>query len=280
RRRPSNAEWVTIWTISIVGWVGSQYVVGPSYAGVFGITAITVFMAATLVFDRLMIGYIAVLATVAYAVVQLDFHPIGRALMPVLLLAICEVIVVLLVGGTAHFLRESLRDVHVLHSRMAETADLERARIAGALHDDTVQALTAAALSLDGIARRLQRGEAEGAGDAVLQVRDIVQGASERTRRLSFDLYPKQIGGRGLGSAIDALGEQISGDTDLRVEVDAPDVRYPHDVERLAYRTIRELLLNARKHAQATRVAISVAADTERLHCRVADDGRGFDAAT
>ncbi|HET7380564.1 MAG TPA: ATP-binding protein, partial [Gaiellales bacterium] len=33
-----------------------------------------------------------------------------------------------------------------------------------------------------------------------------------------------------------------------------------------------------RKHAQATRVVVSVAADTHHLRCRVADDGRGFDA--
>ena len=56
----------------------------------------------------------------------------------------------------------------------------------------------------------------------------------------------------------------------------ARDLRSPREVRNaLCY-----VLLNARKHAQATCVAISVAADTNRLHCRVADDGRGFDKAT
>jgi signal transduction histidine kinase len=280
RRRPSHAEWVAIWTLAVLGWIGTQYAVGPGYAGVFAINVITIFMVVTIAFDRFMVGYVAFIATCAYAIGQLHFHPTGRALLAVLMFVIVEAIVVLVVGGTAHFLRDSLRDVNELHTRMAETADRERARIAGALHDDTLQVLTAASLSLDGIARRLQHGETAAAGDAVLQVRDMVQGASERTRRLSFDLYPTQLGDRGLGLAIEALGQQISGEEDLQVEVDAPDLRYPPDVERLAYRTIRELLLNARKHAQATCVAISVAADTNRLHCRVADDGRGFDAAT
>ena len=279
RRRPSDAEWVAMWTIAVLAWIGTQYEVGSAYAGVFAINAITIFMVVTIAFDRFMVGYVAVVATCAYAVGQLHFHPTGRALLAVLLFVMVEAIVVLVVGGTAHFLRDSLRDVNVLHTRMAETADRERARIAGELHDDALQVLTAATLSLDGIARRLQRGETAAAEDAVLQVRAMVQGVSERTRRLSFDLYPMQLGDRGLAAAIYALGVQVSGD-DLHVEVDAPDARYPPEVERLAYRTIRELLLNARKHAQATRVAISAAADTDRLNCRVADDGCGFDTAT
>jgi len=280
RRRPSTAEWVALWTIAVGGWIGTQYEVGAAYAGVFAINAITIFMVVTIAFDRFMVGYVAGVATCAYAVGQLHYHPAGHALLAVLLFVIVEGIVVLVVGGTAHFLRESLRAVNALHTRMAETADQERARIAGALHDDTLQVLTAAGLSLDGVARRLQRGEAEGAEDTVRQVRDMIQGASERTRRLSFDLYPTQLGDRGLGPAIDALGRQISEGEELRVEVDAPETRQPSEVERLAYRTIRELLVNVRKHAQATRVVISVAADTSRLHCQVADDGRGFDAAT
>jgi signal transduction histidine kinase len=280
RRCPSDAEWVALWTIAVLGWIGTQYEVGPAYAGVFAINAITIFMVVTIAFDGFMVGYVAVVATCAYTVGQLHTHPTGNALLAVLLFVIVEAIVVLVVGGTAHFLRDSLRDVNVLHTRMAETADRERARIAGALHDDTLQALTAASLLLDGIAGRLQRGETVAAEDSVLQVRDMVQGASERTRRLSFDLYPTQLGDRGLALAIEALGQQISRDDDLHVEVDASDVRYPPDVERLAYRTIRELLLNTRKHAQATCVAIVVAADANRLHCRVADDGRGFDKAT
>ena len=280
RRRPSNAEWVAMWTIGVVGWFGAQYAVGPAYAGVFSVMGITLFMATVVAFDRFIAGYLAVTGFCAYAAVQLHFHPTGRALLAVLLFGVCEVLVVLLVGGTAHFLRESLRDVNVLHTRMAETADQERARIAGALHDDTVQVMTAAGLTLDGLARRLDRLEMAGEATTARQVREMVQGASERTRRLSFDLYPTQLGDRGLGPAIDALGGQISGEADLRVEVDAADARYPLDVERLAYRTIRELLLNARKHAQATRVEISLTADTDRLRCRVADDGRGFDAAT
>lgn len=279
RRRPSDAEWIVLWTITVVSWVGTQYAVGPTYSGAFAINAITILMVVTIAFERFIVGYVAVAGAVAYTVGQLHYHPTGRALLAVLMFVIVEAIVVLVVGGTSRYLRESLRHVNVLHTRMAETADQERARIAGALHDDTLQALTAAGMSLEGAARRLQRGDTAGAEDAVMQVRDMIQGASERTRRLSFDLYPTQLGDRGLGSAINALAAQSSGEDDPEVVVDAPDARYPEDVERLAYRTVRELLMNARKHAQARRVDVSVAAEDATLHCAVADDGRGFDDA-
>ena len=52
--------------------------------------------------------------------------------------------------------------------------------------------------------------------------------------------------------------------------------RYPVDIETLAYRTIREALINVRRHAGAGNVAISVSERRGELHATVCDDGRGF----
>src|SRR5262249_25522204 len=93
RRRPSNAEWIAMWTIGVAGWFGAQYAVGSAYAGVFSVMGITLFMATVVAFDRFMVGYLAVAGGCAYAAVQLHFHPTGRALLAVLLFVICEALV-------------------------------------------------------------------------------------------------------------------------------------------------------------------------------------------
>ena len=52
--------------------------------------------------------------------------------------------------------------------------------------------------------------------------------------------------------------------------------RYPGEVETLVYRTVREALINVRKHARAEHVVIRLGERRGALHGRVADDGRGF----
>ena len=66
---------------------------------------------------------------------------------------------------------------------------------------------------------------------------------------------------------------------------DVVEGRYDWSVEELVYRTLQELIRNARKHSQAKRLRVTVAVrvatpgQDERLACSVHDDGRGFDVA-
>ena len=54
------------------------------------------------------------------------------------------------------------------------------------------------------------------------------------------------------------------------------DRRYPVDIETLVYRTIREVLINVRKHARAANVSISLVERRGGLHAAIRDDGRGI----
>jgi len=273
RRPPGSVEWVALWTLVIVSWTAGQVASGPLYNGAWAVNGVAALTILSIAFDLPMIAFVAVTGWVAYTGVQLHFHPAGKALTVAAMLASIEALVVLVVYGTATFLRDSLRDVGILHARMAETADRERARIASELHDDTLQALAAAALRLD----RLATGPAPQDVAAVTrEVREMITGAADRARRLSFDLYPPELVHRGLAPALSALGGQIASESTFQVDVEATRARYPAEAERLVYRTIRELLINAQKHSDATRVVVTVAASDGRVRGRVEDDGRGF----
>src|SRR5438105_4689746 len=58
---------------------------------------------------------------------------------------------------------------------------------------------------------------------------------------------------------------------------DEGERRLPHDVEKGLLRIAQEALGNALRHADASRVALSLASHDSRIALRVADDGRGFD---
>ncbi len=155
--------------------------------------------------------------------------------------------------------------------------DAERSRIAGELHDDTVQVLTATLVSLDRLMGSIRRGE--GAVDVadIERVRAVVYEATERTRRLMFELRPQLLEAHGLRVAVEALLEEAAGDTRAEHRVIAPDKRFPAPIEDMAYRVVRETLANVRKHAQATHVEVELEEVDGMLAGRVSDDGRGFD---
>jgi signal transduction histidine kinase len=152
----------------------------------------------------------------------------------------------------------------------------QRSRIAEELHDDTIQVMTAALMELDRIERHLRVDDVDAARGAIASARKALTNATERTRRLTFELRPQLLEAAGLGPAVRDLAASLHRDTGARVNVRTRISRYPVDIETLIYRTIRELLINIRKHAQAANVWVNIVERRRVLHVRIRDDGRGF----
>ncbi|MFJ6772325.1 sensor histidine kinase [Kitasatospora sp. NPDC091257] len=90
-------------------------------------------------------------------------------------------------------------------------------------------------------------------------------------------IYPPILADRGLAGALTALASRSAIDTTLDIgsggSGDLDTV--PAAVEAVAYFTIAEALTNAAKHSRATRTAVRVARDGDRLAIEVTDDGVG-----
>jgi PAS domain S-box-containing protein len=147
----------------------------------------------------------------------------------------------------------------------------ERARLAEALHDDTVQALTAALFQLDSaLAGPLD-------GRPVRRARDTLSGALGRVRRFMFELRPRVLDEEGLLAALRLLAREAANDAGFAVDISVPDRRFSRPVEELVYRTVREAVLNCVRHSGAATVRITVVQQPGELRGMVADDGVGFD---
>ena len=157
-------------------------------------------------------------------------------------------------------------------SRLLRAEQQERRRISSELHDDTVQVLAASLLALDRLAGCTDADAIRGVADST---RRTLAEATDRTRRLMFELRPPQ----GLARAVRELASQAGREADLDVEVTVPSEPLPFMVEEVAYRTVREAVANVRRHARAHRLEIQIAAADGKLRGSVRDDGRGFDPA-
>ena len=166
-----------------------------------------------------------------------------------------------------------------LMERLVEAQDAERARIADDVHDDSVQALVAVDFRLTALRKRLLTRAPEEV-DGVEVVIDTVHDAALRLRNLLFELETPALEAS-LVEAIEDAAAHVFEDSGTRWTVRqrgtaalAPAVRVS------AYRIARESMVNARKHAQASTVAVTVDAGPDGVRVDVVDDGRGVAASS
>jgi PAS domain S-box-containing protein len=196
-----------------------------------------------------------------------------------------DVFAAMLVGQdvtTQHQTEQALRRSedrrnHAL-SALVEAQELERARIAADLHDDTIQVMTAALLRLDASQRKLPPGSE--ADRAATRARRTLSDAIERTRKLTFDLRPQLLDAEGLAPAIGALCTEAADESGFQPELDVDVRRYSDVIESLIFRTVQEALANIQRHAHATRVRITVHEINGVVHGNITDDGTGFDVGS
>lgn len=105
--------------------------------------------------------------------------------------------------------------------------------------------------------------------------------AIQRLRTLLFNLRPTSLDRQGLRTAIEEYVEATTEPGGPAYHVDC-NLRSepPEEVRILLYRIIQEALTNVRKHAQASRVDISVREDAGGILVDVTDDGVGFAEAS
>jgi PAS domain S-box-containing protein len=172
-------------------------------------------------------------------------------------------------------LRKSDDERRILLSRLVEAQEEERRRIAGEIHDDSVQVMAAVGLRLEVLEGKLKGHEAT--GSVLPELRRDVRTAVQRLRRLIFDLRPLALDRDGVAAALRLYLERFSSDpeTEYRLE-DRLIVEPPEHIRMSLYRIAQEAIVNASKHARARRVTVLLDSIGETVILRVTDDGAGF----
>ena len=168
--------------------------------------------------------------------------------------------------------------------RELERATEERQRIARDLHDSVSQSLFSMTLHARTAQRALRQAGQDGDGPVGRElghVGELSRTALAEMRALIFELRPRGLAEEGLVSALTKHAAAVSAREGVAIEVTGPSERLPvsSDCEEHLYRLGQEALANASKHAQATRITVTVANGGSSVGLEVSDDGRGFDPA-
>jgi signal transduction histidine kinase len=168
-------------------------------------------------------------------------------------------------------LRRQDEEVRRSRARIVEAGDAARRRLERNLHDGAQQRLVALALTLR-MAESRATEDPEGTREIIKAAgADLAEALSE-LRELARGIHPALLTERGLGEAVEVLGRRAA----VPIEVAAmPDRRLPEPIEAASYYLIAESLTNAARHAQATKVVVSVRCVAGRAMVEVRDDGVG-----
>jgi signal transduction histidine kinase len=183
---------------------------------------------------------------------------------------------------------EAELDVTVERLEVAETArrhlldnvaaggDEARRRLASALHDDSLQLLTAAELQLERISHAA--GGAEAFTAQLDQVKATLLKVEDSLRRLLSNVSPESLD-RPV-SLIDAIRERLEllrVQTGIELDVNLSlDGHIPADIASVVFKNVAEALTNIEKHAHATRVRVFAELNEAGVGIAVADNGTGF----
>ncbi|AOY58479.1 MULTISPECIES: c-type heme family protein [Desulfococcus] len=174
-------------------------------------------------------------------------------------------------------LRRSEENLRLLSSGLLAAQEKERRRIAYALHDELAQDLAVLTIEVKCIEEGLsadQTGLREACRKTHLHIIDII----ENTRRLSQGLSPALLEDLGLSAAIRRMIEDFSAQTGIDVSLEMADMDhcFRPETEVIVYRIFQEAFTNIRKHAEATRVTVTVVLEDGEMTISIADNGRGF----
>lgn len=164
------------------------------------------------------------------------------------------------------------RELAALSERLMWAQEDERRRVALDLHDDPLQRAVLLARGLgdapaDPVVERARRG-----------LEDIVASL----QAICTNLRPPALDHFGLPGGLERLVGDLRARSEgvaivLGCEGTAPDgARLPRDLETALYRVAQEALNNCLKHAEATRIAVTLRRDERQVSLRVADNGRGY----
>ena len=156
----------------------------------------------------------------------------------------------------------------------------ERERIGMDLHDGIIQSIYAIGLTLD-YARLIV---AEESPDAAMRLNQAIEGLNRVIRDIRtyiLDLQPSRIRTENAEKALEVLVQEFRANTlvdaDLLVEPEAASRLVDHKATEL-FHIAQEALANAAKHAQASRVLVSLRlTGPELITLQVIDNGRGFE---
>lgn len=177
----------------------------------------------------------------------------------------------------AKFQREIMKQQELATKAVLAAEEKERQRIARDLHDGVGQMMSVAKMNLSAFESDLKFLDRD-QQDSFEKIINLVDESCREVRSVSHNMMPNALLKNSLAIAIKDFVDKIEKRSlKVRVYTEGLDDRLDSNLEIILYRVIQECVNNVIKHAEASRLDISVLKDKEGISATIEDNGKGFD---
>lgn len=160
------------------------------------------------------------------------------------------------------------------------TQQQEQRRVADDLHDSLGQELSMAQLMLANLSK--YGTDEENFKKLLATCKEILQQSVSHLREICFDLMPSALIKGGLAEGVIQLVERLKKQDQIEVDLNLSEnfPRLNADLEIAIYRIIQEFINNMIKHAEASKLNVSMSLNTNQfIAIELRDNGKGFNLA-
>ena len=179
--------------------------------------------------------------------------------------------------------QHSLVQLRALAARMQTVREDERTRVAREIHDDLGSELTSLKWDAETLGETLSAGVNESQFAAVREKLETIVKRIDATfgiaRRIASDLRPSMLDDLGLVEAIEWQAQQFQARTGIPCNVDCvleKIVPLNREQSTAFFRIFQEALTNILRHAEATKVDVTIVDDGGEFVLTISDNGRGI----
>jgi signal transduction histidine kinase len=181
--------------------------------------------------------------------------------------------------ATAHLLARTQEELAVVTSRLFNTQEEERRRIARDLHDDLGQRLVLLQLDIERLWQKLPPESQVDTKPELSSALDRMEKLANDVRNISHNLHPQILDHLGLTVALRKLCEDFQTQHAMPTRFACRSVpqEIPPATSVALYRIVQEALHNIAKHAGSATINVALLGGPDGLELSVRDNGAGFD---
>ena len=179
-------------------------------------------------------------------------------------------------------IRASAEELRALSASIQAAREEERTRVARTIHDELGSALTSLKWDLEGLDKTISKPVDQAAAAAlrfkISTMMELAESTINTVRRIAWELRPSVLDDLGLMEAIEWQARQFETRTGIVCwrSGSLDNVVFNQEQATAIFRIFQEALTNILRHADATRVDITMAQEGGEFVLAISDNGRGI----
>jgi PAS domain S-box-containing protein len=175
-------------------------------------------------------------------------------------------------------LNRSYEEIRRLSNHLQNIREEERSHIAREIHDELGQQLTVLKMNVLGLKKKLT-GADTAIHEKIGEITDLLDTTVCSVRRISSELRPSLLYNLGLVAAIEWQLREFEKGSGIKTVLIEPaeELKISDSVKNGLFRIFQESLTNAARHANASKIIVSLEQSDGHLILTVEDNGKGFE---